>query len=63
MATAVLGIAMQFIWVDAATVMHRIIGVALLLWLIAAGVALTTGLIDRHTRKSPGSASSLPTRI
>ena len=50
--TAVLGIAMQFIWVDAATVMHRIIGVAFFLWLIAAGAALATGLIDRHNRKS-----------
>lgn len=62
-ATAVLGIAMQFIWVDAATVMHRIIGVALLLWLIAAGVALTTGLIDRHTGKSSDPDPSLPTHI
>ena len=37
---AVLGIAMLFIWVDAATVVHRITGIAFLLWLIVAGLWL-----------------------
>ncbi len=37
---AVLGAAMLFIWVDAATVVHRITGVGFLIWLIAAGLWL-----------------------
>ena len=37
---AVLGVAMLLIWVDAATVMHRITGVAFLIWLIIVGLWL-----------------------
>ena len=36
----VLGVAMLFIWVDAATVVHRITGVAFLIWLIVVGLWL-----------------------
>ena len=43
-ASAAIGIAMLFIWVDAATVMHRISGIAFLLWLIACGGGLAIGL-------------------
>lgn len=46
-ASAVIGIAMLFIWVDAATVMHRVSGIAFLLWLIIAGVGLAAGLLRR----------------
>ena len=42
-AGAVLGLAMLLIWVDAATVFHRISGVGFLVWLIAAGLWLITG--------------------
>lgn len=37
---AVLGVAMLFIWLDAATVVHRITGIAFLIWLIVAGLWL-----------------------
>ena len=37
----VIGVAMLFIWVDAATAMHRISGIAFLLWLIVYGGGLT----------------------
>lgn len=37
---AVLGLAMLFIWLDAATVLHRITGIAFLLWLIVVGLWL-----------------------
>ena len=37
---AVLGVAMLFIWLDAATVVHRITGVAFLIWLIVVGLWL-----------------------
>ena len=42
---AVIGIAMLFIWVDAATVMHRVSGIAFLLWLIITGVWLAAVLL------------------
>ena len=38
--TAVLGVAMQLIWIDAATVVHRVTGIVFTLWLVAAGVLL-----------------------
>lgn len=40
---AVLGVAMLFIWIDAATVVHRISGIAFLVLLIVAGLPLATG--------------------
>jgi hypothetical protein len=46
-ASAIIGVAMQFVWVDAATTMHPIIGAAFFLWLIAMGATLATGLIER----------------
>ena len=47
-ASAVIGIAMQFIWIDAATIMHRLSGVALGVWLIVIGLMLVTGRVERH---------------
>lgn len=47
-ADVIIGVAMLFIWVDAATVMHRVSGIAFLLWLIVSGVWLTLGLINRR---------------
>jgi len=43
-----LGVAMQFIWVDAATIVHRISGIAFVLWLIAIALMLLTGRVERH---------------
>ena len=42
-ATGAVGIAMQFIWIDAATAVHRVSGIAFLLWLTVAGVGLLAG--------------------
>ncbi len=36
----VLGVAMLFIWLDAATIVHRITGIAFLIWLIVVGLWL-----------------------
>ena len=47
-AAAVIGILMQFIWVDAATFIHPINGTAFVLWLVAVGAMLATGRIERH---------------
>ena len=37
---AVLGVAMLFIWLDAATAVHRVTGIAFLVWLILVGLWL-----------------------
>ena len=42
-ASVIIGVAMLFIWVDAATAMHRISGIAFLIWLIVSGVWLLAG--------------------
>ena len=44
-ADVIIGVAMLFIWVDAATVMHRISGVAFLAWLIVSGIWMLAGLL------------------
>lgn len=46
--TAVLGVAMQFIWIDAATFAHRIIGPAFFVWLVLIGAMLLSGRVERH---------------
>ena len=46
--SAIIGLAMQFIWIDSATVMHPIIGVAFFLWLLAIGFMLASGRVERH---------------
>ncbi|MXZ67668.1 MAG: hypothetical protein F4Z17_01415 [Acidimicrobiia bacterium] len=45
--SAILGIAMQFIWINSATVAHPIIGTAFLVWLVGVGVMLLTGRTER----------------
>ena len=57
-ASALIGIAMQFIWVDAATVAHRISGVAFFVWLLVIGVMLLTGRVERHFAAMRGSSRS-----
>ncbi len=47
-ASAVVGILMQLIWIDAATIMHRVSGVAFFVWLIVIGMMLFTGRVERH---------------
>ena len=47
-ASAIVGLAMQFIWIDSATIMHPIIGVSFFIWLSAIGTMLATGRVERH---------------
>lgn len=49
-ADVTIGVAMLLIWIDAATVMHRVSGVAFLIWLIVSGVWLTLGLMQTGRR-------------
>ena len=41
--TALLGLAMQFIWLDAATLLHRVTGIVFVVWLVVAGSMLRDG--------------------
>ena len=47
-ASVALGAAMQFIWWDAATIIHPIVGSVFFLWLIVIGAMLATGRVERH---------------
>ncbi len=49
----VLGVAMLFIWVDAATALHRVTGVAFLIWMIAVGLWLAAGPARRIAPRLP----------
>ena len=49
-ASAIIGLIMQLIWVDAATILHPIVGVAFMAWLLAVGVMLATGRTERLFR-------------
>ena len=57
-ADAIIGIAMLFIWVDAATAMHRISGIAFLLWLVISGLWLAAGLVKPPAAPASGPAAS-----
>ena len=46
--SAVIGAAMQFIWIDAATLMHPIVGAAFFFWLTGIGTMLATGRVERR---------------
>ena len=50
---AVLGVAMLFIWLDSATVVHRITGIAFLIWLIVVGLWLLAGQVRPLRRIAP----------
>lgn len=47
-ASLAIGIAMQLIWVDAASIVHRFSGIAFVVWLALIGVMLVTGRVERH---------------
>ena len=47
-ASVVIGLAMLLIWVDAATIMHRISGNAFFVWLVVIGVLLLRGSVERR---------------
>ena len=53
-----LGITMQFIWLDAATIVHRISGVGFVLWLFAIALMLLTGRVERHFAATRDSSSA-----
>ena len=46
--SALVGFAMQFVWIDAATLLHPVVGSAFFLWLVAIGGMLATGRVERH---------------
>ncbi len=46
--SAVIGILMLVIWIDAVTLVHRFSGMAFVLWLIVIGAMLYTGRVERN---------------
>ena len=46
--SAVIGVAMQLIWIDSATIMHPINGTAFFVWLGVVGAMLATGRVERR---------------
>ena len=46
--SALIGVAMQLIWVEAAIMAHRVTGPAFVVWLIAIGVMLVTGRVEQR---------------
>ena len=53
----IVGAAMQFIWIDAATVAHRIIGPAFFVWLGVVGAMLVMGRVERLFRRMAAEVS------
>ncbi len=47
-ASAVLGLLMQLIWIDSATPLHPVIGIAFTVWLAAIGAMLFSGRVESH---------------
>ena len=52
--SAALGIAMQFIWLDSATLVHPVVGTGFFLWLAAVGSMLATGRVERYFAETFG---------
>ena len=46
--SAATGTAMQFIWIDAATRAHPVIGTLFFIWLVVIGFMLRSGRVERH---------------
>lgn len=46
--SATLGVLMQLIWIDAAIVVQPVTGTAFTIWLVAIGIMLFTGRVERH---------------
>lgn len=51
--SAILGVAMQFIWVDSAAASHPVVGVAFFVWLVVAGSLLYTGRVRAAEARAP----------
>ena len=45
--SAVVGCAMQLVWIDAVIVVHRVAGAAFMVWLVLIGFMLVTGRVER----------------
>ncbi len=46
--TAIIGIALQLIWIDAIIMLHTVTGASFLVWLVVIGTMLFTGRVERH---------------
>ena len=57
-ASAVLGIAMQVIWLPAPSIVHPLVGSLFLLWMLGIGTMLATGRVERHFVARYGDAAT-----
>ena len=60
--TALIGAAMQLIWVDAATIVHRFSGPLFMVWLALIGFMLASGRVERRLAGS-AARRSRPARV
>lgn len=51
--SAILGLAMQFIWIDSATIVHPLVGAAFFVWLVVVGGLLAAGRTKRLVGRLP----------
>lgn len=58
--TAVIGIALQLIWIDAIIMLHTVTGAVFLVWLVVIGTMLFTGRVERHFVALLASSSPQP---
>ena len=58
----IIGVAMQVIWVDSATILHAVVGTTFFLWLLSVGAMLGTGSVEKHfvKRYAPEISESNP---
>ena len=56
--SVIIGAAILLIWIDALTAIHRVSGVALVVWLVAIGFLLATGMAERLFIARFGSTTS-----
>ncbi len=56
--SAMLGVAMQFIWVDSATMVHPVVGAGFFLWLLGVGGMLFTGRTGKAVLRTGGTFRS-----
>ncbi len=56
--SAVLGVVMQLIWLDAAAIIHPVVGGLFFVWLVVIGAMLATGRVERHFVARYGTAEA-----
>ena len=59
-ASAVLGVAMQIIWLPAPSIVHQVVGSLFFLWMLGIGTMLATGRVEQHFLARYGDGTVTP---